>query len=88
MTVSHRASLWQYHTHILQFDGQGGYYFAPLEAEKRLALQEEKQALEHKLMEVPKIEARLEEMRKVTRPRSYGNIHLDNQLSFSPQSPV
>lgn len=60
MTVSHRPSLWKYHNLILQYDGQGGYVFTELDAEKRLALQEEKQKLEHKMMEVPKLKARLE----------------------------
>jgi ATP-binding cassette subfamily D (ALD) long-chain fatty acid import protein len=40
MTVSHRRSLWKYHNYILQFDGMGGYVFAELDAEKRLALEE------------------------------------------------
>lgn len=40
MTVSHRRSLWRYHSKILQFDGQGGYVFADLEWEKRLKLEE------------------------------------------------
>ncbi|PVF98929.1 hypothetical protein CPB86DRAFT_757827 [Serendipita vermifera] len=52
LTVSHRPSLWKYHHTILQYDGQGGYVFTELDAEKRLALQEEKQALEAKLLEV------------------------------------
>ena len=68
LTVSHRPSLWKYHSMILHYDGQGGYvlYVNPmpsytaltslrstkLDAEKRLALQEEKQALETKLLEV------------------------------------
>ncbi|KAK4703645.1 hypothetical protein P7C70_g2569, partial [Phenoliferia sp. Uapishka_3] len=64
LTVSHRPSLWKYHTFILQYNGQGGYSFGPLDAEKRLALQEEKQDLEQKLLEVPQLEARLAEMQR------------------------
>lgn len=52
LTVSHRPSLWKYHATILHYDGQGGYVFTKLDAEKRLGLQEEKQALEAKLLEV------------------------------------
>ncbi|PLW23833.1 hypothetical protein PCANC_00795 [Puccinia coronata f. sp. avenae] len=62
LTVSHRPSLWKYHKYILQYDGEGGYCFAELDAEKRLALQEEKQALEHKLLEIPRLLARLEQL--------------------------
>lgn len=40
ITVSHRKSLWKYHSKILQFDGHGGYVFADLDAEKRLKLEE------------------------------------------------
>ena len=44
-----------------------------LDAERRLALQEEKQDLEHKLLEVPKLKARLEELKvvKAQRERSH-----------------
>ena len=40
MTVSHRRSLWKYHRKILQFDGQGNYIFAQLDAGRRLQLEE------------------------------------------------
>ncbi|GAA5853045.1 hypothetical protein JCM3766R1_000852 [Sporobolomyces carnicolor] len=62
LTVSHRPSLWKYHKYILQYDGHGGYAFGELDAEKRLALQEEKQSLEQKLAEVPVWESRLEDL--------------------------
>ncbi|KAI7902840.1 ABC transporter transmembrane region 2-domain-containing protein [Cokeromyces recurvatus] len=62
LTVSHRPSLWKYHNFILQYDGQGGYIFTKLDAQKRLALQEEKNAIEAKLLDVPKIQARIQEL--------------------------
>ncbi|EIE80159.1 hypothetical protein RO3G_04864 [Rhizopus delemar RA 99-880] len=62
LTVSHRPSLWKYHNFILQYDGQGGYVFTRLDAEKRLALQEEKNSIEQKLQEVPKLQARMQEL--------------------------
>ena len=69
MTVSHRPSLWKYHSYVLQFDGQGHYVFTELDAEKRLALQEEKQALEQKLLSVPKWEARLQALKAAAAER-------------------
>ncbi len=62
MTVSHRRSLWQYHTHLLQFDGQGKYVFTRLDAERRLRLEEEKEDLELLLRGVPEIERRIKEL--------------------------
>ncbi|CCE26826.1 hypothetical protein E4U09_003210 [Claviceps aff. purpurea] len=62
MTVSHRRSLWKYHSHILQFDGQGHYVFTRLDAEKRLELEDEKENLEVKLRQIPELERRLAEL--------------------------
>lgn len=59
-----------------QYNGQGGYSFCPLDAEKRLALQEEKQSLEAKLLEVPQLQARLEEM---NRERGERELRKDRQ---------
>ncbi|KAG6335624.1 hypothetical protein ID866_3460 [Astraeus odoratus] len=74
LTVSHRSSLWKYHSHILQYDGQGGYVFTRLDVEKHLALEEEKLELEAKLMEVPKMKARLAELRFAVEARG-GSLH-------------
>jgi len=62
MTVSHRRSLWKYHSRILQFDGQGKYVFTKLDADKRLALEDEKEDLELQLRAVPEIEKRIAEL--------------------------
>ncbi|KAK3315098.1 ABC transporter transmembrane region 2-domain-containing protein [Apodospora peruviana] len=62
MTVSHRRSLWKYHSRILQFDGQGNYVFTKLDAEKRMKLEDEKEDLEVLLRGVPEIERRIEEL--------------------------
>ncbi|WFD26436.1 ATP-binding cassette long-chain fatty acid transporter pxa2 [Malassezia nana] len=65
LTVSHRPSLWKYHSHVLQYDGQGGYVFTELDADRRLQLQEEKQQLEQKLLLLPKWQERLEQLRAI-----------------------
>jgi ATP-binding cassette subfamily D (ALD) long-chain fatty acid import protein len=62
MTVSHRRSLWKYHTHILQFDGQGNYVFTKLDAERRMRLEDEKEDLEVLLRGVQEIERRVKEL--------------------------
>lgn len=62
LTVSHRRSLWKFHTKILQFDGQGGYFFGDLDPEKRIQLEDEKDDLDAKLRNVDAWEARLKEL--------------------------
>ncbi|KAF2197923.1 hypothetical protein GQ43DRAFT_483742 [Delitschia confertaspora ATCC 74209] len=62
MTVSHRRSLWKYHTNILQFDGQGHYIFTKLDAERRLQLEDEKEELDLQLRAVPEIEQRIADL--------------------------
>lgn len=62
MTVTHRPSLWKYHKYLLQYDGEGGYKFGPLNAEHRLSLKDEKSALENDLTDVPKKQKRLKEL--------------------------
>ncbi|KAF9111781.1 hypothetical protein BGX27_004436 [Mortierella sp. AM989] len=83
LTVSHRPSLWQYHNYILQYDGQGGYVFTKLDAERRLALQEERQVLEHKLAEIPKIEQRLEDLRNLIKERDAGKTSDEDQSAVN-----
>ncbi|RHZ53037.1 hypothetical protein Glove_452g5 [Diversispora epigaea] len=79
LTVSHRPSLWKYHNYILQYDGQGGYVFTKLDAQKRLELQEEKQNLEQKLIEVPKLQSRLKALKEMLAERD----NLENNQSGS-----
>ncbi|KAJ8059725.1 hypothetical protein OCU04_011370 [Sclerotinia nivalis] len=62
MTVSHRRSLWKYHSKILQFDGQGKYIFTGLDAEKRLKLEDEKEELEAHLRAMPEVRRRFDEL--------------------------
>ena len=65
LTITHRPTLWKFHTHLLRFDGEGGYTLAPLDASKQLTLKEEKDELVAKLGKLDLLRLRLDELNTI-----------------------
>lgn len=64
LTVTHRPSLWKFHTHLLQYDGEGGYSMSllPPSIKHRISLADEKRQIEERLSDVPLMKKRLKEL--------------------------
>lgn len=66
LSVAHRSALWHFHKYLLKFDGKGGYHFGPLDANRRLKLENERIVLEKTLRDLPALKERLSELQKVS----------------------
>lgn len=84
LTVTHRPSLWKFHTHLLQYDGEGGYNVSSLNEKtigERMSYSEEKHQLERQLAEVPRWKERLQEVCQLLGNEDHLNMTLDTDDS-------
>ncbi|MES1917438.1 MAG: hypothetical protein MHM6MM_009162 [Cercozoa sp. M6MM] len=62
LTVSHRPSLWKWHSHVLHYLGDGKYRFEELDLDAMMNLKERKNQLEEQLAGIPKMRQRLKDL--------------------------
>lgn len=84
LTVTHRPSLWKFHTHLLQYDGEGSYRISVLSDStigERLSLSDEKRQIEGKLSEIQQMKERLAELCQILGEDADAAVVLDTDAS-------